>query len=194
MITKVDLKTPRLRIRNLDVGDVPLVLGWAKDPDVVKNFSFFESGADGGRIQSYIEGKNASPVDLLMAILEVVDGQETYAGNIGLHEWDSVNDNARLGIILRKEAWGRGIAQEALCGVMHLAFNQLRLHKVYLNVFTSNEKGIHLYGKLGFVQEGVMRGEYKLRGAYQDMLRMSVLAPEWPTPSARDLLQLGAAS
>jgi len=193
MQTKVDLHTPHLHLRNLSVDDVPLVMQWAADPDVVKNFSFFERGADPSRIRSYISEKADSPNDLLMAVLEKKDGREVYAGNVGLHEWDAVNENARLGIILCKESWGRGIAQEALCGVMELAFKSLGLHKVYLNVFTSNEKGIHLYSKLGFVNEGVMRAEYKLRGKYQDLLRMSILKPEWPTPVATGLLKQGGA-
>ncbi|MEW5854107.1 MAG: GNAT family protein [Myxococcota bacterium] len=191
MQSALEIRSPRLVLRTLSVEHVPLVLQWAADPDVVKNFSFFEKGADPERIAAYIREKQASPGDLLLAVFERdVDGNEAYAGNAGLHEWDTVNDNARVGIILRKEAWGRGIAQEALCALMHTALTKMGLHKIYLNVFTTNEKGIHLYDKLGFVKEGVMRAEYKLRGEYRDMLRMSVLRSEWPTPAARELLAM----
>ncbi|MBI5497434.1 MAG: GNAT family N-acetyltransferase [Deltaproteobacteria bacterium] len=189
MQARVDVLTPRLRLRNLSPGDTPLVLHWATDADVVRNFSFFEHGADPARIRAYIEEKERSAADLLLAVMERVDSGEQYAGNVGLHEWDPINDNARLGIILQQAAWGRGVAQEAICGLLGHAFTSLRLHKVYLNVFTTNDKGIHLYGKLGFVHEGVMRAEYKLRGEYRDMLRMSILRTEWPTPAARGFLE-----
>jgi RimJ/RimL family protein N-acetyltransferase len=183
------IETPRLVLRPLTVDDVPLVLTWAADPDVVRNFSFFANGADPERIRGYIEGKTASPADLLLAVLRGDDG--VYCGNVGLHELDAVNDNARLGVILRQEMWGQGLAGEALCGLMDHAFRAMRLHKVYLNVFASNAGGIHLYERLGFVREGVLRSEYKLRGGYQDLVRMSLLADEWPTPSARERLGLG---
>jgi len=184
MDRSVELRTPRLRLRSLTPEDVPLVLGWARNPDVVQNFSFFEWGADPDRIRAYIEEKRRSRSDLILAVFE----GESYAGNVGLHELDAVNDNARLGMILRQEAWGRGIGGEALLGLMDHAFASMGLYKLYLNVFTTNEKGIHLYEKLGFLREGVMRSEYKLRGAYRDLLRMSVLRPEWPTAAASRIL------
>ncbi len=192
METNVDVSGPRVRLRRLTSADVDLVLGWAKDPEVTRNFSFFEKGAHPDRIRSYIEEKTRSAGDLLLAVMErAADGTEHYAGNVGLHEWDAVNDNARLGIILAQTSWGRGLAQEALCVLMQHAFGSMGLHKVYLNVFTSNDKGIHLYEKLGFVREGVMRHEYKLKGEYRDMLRMSIVAPEWPTSAARTILAGG---
>jgi RimJ/RimL family protein N-acetyltransferase len=186
----VEIQTPRLVLRTLSVADVPAAMHWATDTDVVGNFSFFEKGASAARMTEYIDEKQNSAVDMLLAVLEQANGALHYAGNVGLHEWDKVNDNARLGIILGKGAWGRHIAQEALCGLIQHALTRMGLHKVYLNVFTSNEKGIHLYGKLGFVSEGVLRAEYKLRGEYQDVLRMSLLRSEWPTPAARSCLAL----
>lgn len=100
-----------------------------------------------------------------------------------------MNDNARLGIILKREARGRGLAAEALAGLMDHAFGAMGIHKLYLNVLTSNDKGIHVYEKMGFVKEGVLRAEYKLRGEYRDMVRMSVLAIECPTEAARVALR-----
>lgn len=173
----LSLETPRLLLRPLTEDDAPHVLTWARDPHVVANFSFFETEPTEERIRAYARAKRESPADLLLAIFEK-DGSR-YAGNCGLHEWDSVNLNARLGIILGEPAWGRGIAQEALSALLSAAFGTLGLHKIYLNVFTTNEKGRALYGKLGFREEGVLREEYRLRGTFRDMVRMGLLAGEW---------------
>jgi RimJ/RimL family protein N-acetyltransferase len=184
------VETPRLLLRPLVEADVPAILEWATDPEVVRNFSFFEKEADPERVRRYVAEKAGSPTDLLLAILEKGPSVPRYSGNVGLHELDTVNLNARAGMILSRDSWGRGMGSEALCGILQHAFRGMGLHKVYLNVFTTNEKGIHIYGKLGFVREGVMRHEYRLRGGWHDMLRMSLLESEWPTAEGRRILEL----
>ncbi len=47
----------------------------------------------------------------------------------------------------------------------------------------TNERSHRTYARLGFVEEGVLREEYFHDGAWHDMLRMSMLAREWPTAS-----------
>ncbi len=87
--------TPRLTLRPLTVADVPLVLTWAADPDVVRNFSFFANGADPERIRAYIDEKTESPADLLLAVLRNDDG--AYCGNVGLHELDNGSAERNVG-------------------------------------------------------------------------------------------------
>ncbi|MCL5676357.1 MAG: GNAT family N-acetyltransferase, partial [Firmicutes bacterium] len=43
----------------------------------------------------------------------------------------------------------------------------------------ANEKGIRAYKKAGFVEEGRLRADRYLRGAYGDTLVMGVLRSEW---------------
>ena len=57
-------------------------------------------------------------------------------------------------------------------------FDELGLNKVYLQVFTTNEKGLKLWTKAGFAIEGVLRQHYFVNGAFHDMYSMSVLKEE----------------
>ena len=59
-----------------------------------------------------------------------------------------------------------------------LRFEDLDLNKVYLQVFTTNEKGHRLWTKAGFAVEGVLRQHYFVNGAFHDMYSMSVLKDE----------------
>jgi RimJ/RimL family protein N-acetyltransferase len=90
------VETPRLLPRPLVESDVPAILEWATDPEVVRNFSFFQGEADPERVR--------------------------HSGNVGLHELDPVNLNARAGMILSRDSWGRGIGSEARCGILQHAF------------------------------------------------------------------------
>src|SRR5215470_4444975 len=102
----IELHSDRLRMRTLTPDDADLVLEWANDSEVVKNFSFFQQPATRDRILSYINEKYESDFDLVFAIFTV---EGDYIGNAGLHEIDRVNDTARLGIIIgKREFWNRG--------------------------------------------------------------------------------------
>ncbi|MEW6733697.1 MAG: GNAT family protein [Acidobacteriota bacterium] len=173
----IELQNDRVKMRTLTPADADLVMEWAHDKEVVKNFSFFQSTTTHERVEAYISEKYESTVDLLLAIF-TLDGN--YIGNIGIHEIDRVNDTARLGIIIGKRAyWNRGYAQAAIRLLLSYAFTAGKLHKVYLNAFVTNTKGIRLYEKLGFQREGLLRSEYKLRDGYQDLVHMGILAEEF---------------
>jgi RimJ/RimL family protein N-acetyltransferase len=55
-----------------------------------------------------------------------------------------------------------------------LLYNELNLHRVFLKVFTFNERAVKLYEKLGFVTEGKMREALYREGTWHDMM-MSIL-------------------
>lgn len=172
-----------VRLALLRAEDAHLVLAWAGDRQVVRNFSFFERRADEERVRAYIREKLASDGDLVLRVHERKGGG--YLGNVGLHEIDRTNRTARLGIILRREAWGKGFGQDALRTAIRLAFARLRCHKVFLNVFRTNRRAQRLYRALGFRREGLLREEYRLRGSWIDLVRMGLLRGELAPPPAR---------
>jgi RimJ/RimL family protein N-acetyltransferase len=177
MKESIELQNERLKMRTLTPAEADLVLEWATDTEVVKNFSFFQKPATRERILDYINEKYESPADLLFAIF-TSDGD--YIGNAGLHEIDRVNDTARIGIIIgKREFWNRGYAHEALKLLLNYAFTEGLIHKVYVNFFSTNTRTLKICEKLGFQREGLLRGEYKIHGHYQDLLRMGILAEDF---------------
>lgn len=181
MKERIEISSGRVRLRTLLPEDAHLVMEWANDPEVVRNFSFFHSGTSVEKIADYIRVRYESPTDLLLAVFANID----YLGNIGLHEIDRANDTARLGIILgNRNYWGKGYATEAIRVLLGYAFTEERLHKIYLNVFTTNTRGIKLYEKVGFQREGLLRAEYRLDNTYRDLIRYGILAEEFLSASA----------
>lgn len=181
MKEQIEISGGRVRLRTLLPEDAHLVMEWANDPEVVRNFSFFRGDVSIQRITDYIRAKYESPTDLLLAVFANTD----YLGNIGLHEIDCTNDTARLGIILgNRNYWGKGYATETIRLLLGYAFTQGHIHKVYLNVFTTNTRGIKIYEKVGFQREGLLKAEYKLDGTYRDLIRYGLLAEEFLSASA----------
>lgn len=76
-------------------------------------------------------------------------------------------------------ARGRGLGRRALCRVLEHAFNELRLHRVWLHTLPDNAAAISLYEKVGFVREGNEREALLRDGRFVDQWRWSLLAHEW---------------
>lgn len=77
------------------------------------------------------------------------------------------------------EFWGKGYGSEAMQLALRYAFNELNFHRVTLGVFEYNQRAIRSYQKVGFVEEGRIRGEFLRQGKRWDMIFMGILREEW---------------
>nr|MBA2817250.1 Spermidine N(1)-acetyltransferase [Candidatus Pantoea persica] len=74
-------------------------------------------------------------------------------------------------IIIDPAHQGKGLASQAAKLAMEYGFSVLNLYKLYLIV---DEKAIHIYSKLGFKTEGVLKHEFFINGEYRDTIRMCI--------------------
>jgi RimJ/RimL family protein N-acetyltransferase len=168
-----------VRLRPLALSDLDHVMTWVNDPDIVGNFAAF-SGEPFTREQerTYLEKLLASKQDRVFSVERSADG--AYLGQVGIHQ---IFDRSRVGrlacIIAARAEMGHGYGSAAIRGVLDWAFLEARLHKVWLMCFKENVRARGIYGRIGFVEEGVLREEYLHRGVYHDMVRMSLLEREW---------------
>lgn len=94
-------------------------------------------------------------------------------GSIYLKNINWFNHNAEYGIVLggdKKEdlEYEKEIAE---CFLQY-AYNELKLHKIYLKLFPDDAKSIEIYESIGFKKEGILRKDACVDGIYQDMIRM----------------------
>lgn len=93
---------------------------------------------------------------------------------------DAKNRNAECIIdIGEKDYWGQGYGHEALSLLLNYAFLEMNLNRIYLRVFSFNEKAISLYHKLGFMHEGRSRQTLFRNGQWQDIVHMGILQDEY---------------
>jgi RimJ/RimL family protein N-acetyltransferase len=110
--------------------------------------------------------------------IETKDGQ--HIGNTNLFNVQPENRCAELGIMIgEKSCWSRGYGTDALRTLLRFGFEEMNLHRIALNVYAFNERGIACYRKVGFIEEGRMRERIYTEGAYHDLIWMSVLRREW---------------
>lgn len=77
------------------------------------------------------------------------------------------------------EYWGKGYGSDAMRLIQRYAFTELNLHRITLCVFEYNPRAIRSYEKVGFVEEGRVRGEFLRQGRRWDVIFMGVLRQDW---------------
>lgn len=180
----------RIRLRAAEKEDIPLFLRWINDEDVTENLllvfpmSRFEE-------EQWYDAMMKRPAAEHAMVIEIKD-QEPEAGYrpIGtcqFHNLDWRNRSGELGIMIgEKSCWDQGYGTETMRLLLDHGFGMLNLHRIWLQVYAKNKRGIRAYDKAGFTCEGKFRqAEYK-HGQYHDVHLMSVLREEW---EARQLPQ-----
>ena len=75
---------------------------------------------------------------------------------------------------------GGGIGTAFIAELCSRAFGNAAVDRLWLDVLPDNEAARHVYGKLGFVEEGIMRSALRYPdGRRADLMLMSLLRPEW---------------
>jgi len=158
-----------ISLRPLDHKDKQFILEWMKDPAINQFFRFDANKIDEQYVDHFID-HSFSDTDRHYAI---VNEQDEYQGTISLKNIDPVTKSSEYAISTRKSAHGRGIALEATHRILEIGFNELKLHRIYLNVLTENERANNFYKKFGFIFEGtfvdaiVIRGQFKTLNWYR---------------------------
>ncbi len=116
--------------------------------------------------------------------------QGTVIGTFTLYRIDSIHRRAEIiGFALRRSAWGRGMAREAVRRGIEFAFNELDLHRIEADADPRNSGSIALLEALGFRNEGLLRERYFVNGEIQDAQYFGLLRREYvprSPPEPRD--------
>ncbi|MBM6862070.1 GNAT family N-acetyltransferase, partial [Clostridium saudiense] len=101
----------------------------------------------------------------------IFDLHNNILGEAVLMEIDDDNKSCHFRIaIFNKDLCGQGIGYKATLEVLRVAFEELKLHRVELEVFDYNLRAKKMYEKAGFKVEGLKRDgifiENEFKGVY----------------------------
>lgn len=111
-------------------------------------------------------------------LITAPDGRIIGESVINEIDWDLKCANFRIGIF-HPEDCGRGIGSWAVQMTRDFAFEQLKLHRLELDVFSFNPRAERAYLKAGFKREGVLRDAVRDGDGYADDILMALLEDEW---------------
>ena len=151
------------------------MLEWMHDPEINQWFRFDAANMTDERARDFIAG-SFSERDRHYAI---TDDSDEYLGTISLEEIDRENHHALYAVSMRSAYQGSGIAAEATELLLEIAFYELELERVYLNVLSDNTRAKRFYEKAGFHYEGCFRHHLQLRGEWRDWDWYAILRDEY---------------
>jgi diamine N-acetyltransferase len=73
----------------------------------------------------------------------------------------------------------QGVGKGLLTEVAERAFGEHSAHRLFLDVFMTNDRARHVYENFGFRKEGIMRDAVYRDGAYHSLVLMSLLETEY---------------
>ena len=171
-------------LRELQEKDAPFMLEWMHDADIQKCFK--RNMADAAiedtiafiRKAYYPNGNSiVSGASVHYAIADAVSDE--YYGTVSLKDIDIENGTAEYAIVMRKKAQGKGYAYQATKLILRIAFEEMKLHRVFLNVFSNNFAAIHLYEKCGFQYEGEFREHFCINNEFVNWKWYGILNDEF---------------
>ncbi|KKT81907.1 MAG: hypothetical protein A2925_00810 [Candidatus Yanofskybacteria bacterium RIFCSPLOWO2_01_FULL_44_22] len=166
-------RSNKLIMRPLKLEDARHIMGWVNDPVVTKNLQHFSKRFTLKDEKAYVKRMIASRSDFVFSFFDKKTGE--YVGQGGIHQIIRENKLGRLAVVVKKDFWGKGYAQYIIPSLVRFAFDKLKLHKVWIMVYSDNKKSLHINSKLGFKKERLLREEYFWRGKYHDMVRMAII-------------------
>jgi RimJ/RimL family protein N-acetyltransferase len=118
------------------------------------------------------------PASVTFAVRALDD--DRLLGLTRLYDIDGLHRNAILGISIgRQSEWGKGYGTDASKVTIRFGFQELNLHRIWLDVFGYNERAQALYRRLGFTEEGRLREHLARDGRRYDVILMGLLRTEW---------------
>lgn len=172
-------ESSRVKLRKMTKEDTELYHKWRNEIEVMHStnpyLDIYPMEATKEFVDHVILGSHSGK-----SYIMVEKGNEIPIGIVSLINIDYKNRNAECIIdIGEKEYWGKGYGSEGLKLLLDYVFYEMNLHRVYLKVFSFNDRAVRLYNKIGFQQEGSSRQSLFRDGEWHDIIHMGLLQNEY---------------
>lgn len=158
-------------LRKLKKKDASFMLEWMHDATINCNFQYPFAEMTMEKVNTFIDNS----FDEENKHFAIVDENDEYLGTISLKNISLKDRNAEYAIVTRKNVQGTGVARKATEEILEYAFQELKLHKIYLNVLLDNIRARKFYEKCGFIQEGISRDAVRINNRYESLVWYGIL-------------------
>ena len=169
------LQTTRLTLRPLAADDAPSMHALMSDAEVMAFWDVAEIDDIGltmaimdAQLRDMGRGKA-----LYWAMIRRDDG--AFVGCCDLIDIDRWHHRAEVGFVIGKPFWSENYAFEAMQAVMAHAAQNLHLRRLTARTHLGNVRSVRLLERLGFHEEGLLRGFVARDGERRDCLLFGLL-------------------
>ncbi len=174
----------RLDLRRLTQEDAPAIFSIFGDPEVMRFWSsppladLAAAAALIDEIHDLFRSRRLFQWGVCSREDDVVIGTCT------LYNLDLAHRRAEVGFALRRSAWGRGLATEALEVLIRFSFDRLGLHRLEADSDPENAGSLRVLERQGFRREGYLRERWHHLGKVHDAVFLGLLRREWQPSTA----------
>ena len=164
----------KILLRPIELSDTELIVKW-RNTDEVKSQFVFQKAFTNEIHNHWMKTKVASG-EVIQYIIEIKDTGKPI-GSVYFRDIDIVNISAEFGIFIGEvTALGKGYGSETAILFTEFGFSELKLHRIFLRVFTDNIGAIKSYKKAGFSEEGIAKDMVFQNGKFRSMTFMSKIS------------------
>jgi len=145
---------------------------WLRDPNVIQYLESRFEVHDLSSTIAYVTRMRADP-DVLMLGVHSLD-LDRHVGNIKLGPINRRHGLGEIGLMIgERDAWGRGIATDAVNVLAQIAAHQLSIRKLTASCYASNVASERVFSKAGFAVEARLKDYYLLDDRPEDLVLMA---------------------
>lgn len=166
-----------VNLRAIEKEDVEKYHLWIND-DETNQWRGLYHPTSKEKSQEWIETQRITKPDSISLAIE--DKNKTTIGFIGLQGICGRSRRAEIWIYIGdKSYWGKGFGKSSIHSLCNYAFEQMNLHRIWLECNPEFENVVKCYEQIGFKNEGTLREAYYRHGAFRDTCIMGLLRSEF---------------
>jgi RimJ/RimL family protein N-acetyltransferase len=184
------LKTERLLLRPLEIGDVELLWPDISDAEISRLMAW-DAQTDKEQTRKFLEAEVARR-ESNRGVTWAIFKNDAFCGIVSLigvirHHRSLTYNKAELAYWMGRRFQRQGITTEACQAVLQFAFKDLGLHKIVVGHFDANTASENLIKRLGFRYIGVQVEEFMKGGVWHDHKSYELLARDFRTAPSRKI-------
>lgn len=169
----------KIQLRAFRLSDIEPMWVGVNDPEN-KRMTGTHATSTQADIEDYVKHQILADDPSITSFIIALSDDLRPLGEVAITEIDTDNHCANIRIALFSQMdFGQGYGTEAMRLMVDYGFRELNLHRIELDVYPFNPRAMHVYEKIGFKREGVLRDALFFDGEYHDEIIMGILKHEW---------------
>lgn len=164
-----------ISLGSVSPSDLTLIHAWRNDAELSALMTASPAPTTMEQTEQWFESTQKDQNQVMRGIFQGTDEPKRLIGLVRFMYIDWHSRVCEFGIYIGPaELRGAGYGSQAMRQALDYVFGDLKMHKVWLRVATTNEPAIKLYKSLGFQQEGVLSRHFLSGGTWQDLAVMAL--------------------
>ena len=172
------MKSIRVYLRAFELDDHIKIHLWRQDKNILRNFGGVPVFTSTLNEKKWIEDKIFDKNNMSCAIC--VKETNEFIGCIFLNDIDYQNRSGHVPVFMgEKQHWGKGYATDARILMLHYAFMDRGLERIWAKVLQDNIGALRMHEKCGYKREGILRKSIFKDGVFMDEVFLAVLKDDF---------------